>query len=115
VLATDDSGQLVVMVGFDGKATFNRLKITEVSSKNSNISFSIQLQLEESKAVFPKEEVFLAVGNPVRSSPLQVISRLNKRKRGSSTNGLNSSGGSAKKRARNDGDPNFVDITSLLV
>eukprot|EP01127_Copromyxa_protea_P009616 TRINITY_DN2280_c0_g1_i1.p1 TRINITY_DN2280_c0_g1~~TRINITY_DN2280_c0_g1_i1.p1 ORF type:complete len:471 (+),score=76.96 TRINITY_DN2280_c0_g1_i1:168-1415(+) len=110
-------GQLVAVVGSDGRAVFNRLKIMEVSSKHSHQSFAIQLQLEEIKKMFPGsvEEKVVSYGNPIRSSPLQVISRMNKRKRSSSASSLSSSGGCNKKRVRTESDPSFVDITSLLV
>lgn len=107
------------MVGIDGKAIFSKLKILDVSSKHNNQSFSIQLQLEEMKKSYSSsEEKIVLMGNPIRSSPLQVRSRTastspsNKRKRSTS---LSSSNGSSKKRSRGDGDPSFVDITALLV
>lgn len=108
-------GKIASLVGADGKASFNKLKIMDVSSKHYNRSFIIQLQLEEMKNSHSSaEERIVLLGSPVKSSPLHVTSRLNgKRKRSVS---LSSSGGNAKKRSRSDSDPtSFVDITPLLV
>jgi len=110
-------GHLVAMVGADGKACFNKLKIMDVSSKHSNQSFSIQLQLEEMKKSYSSaEEKIVPLGNPIKSSPLQVKSRMNKRKRSGSSS-LSNSGNSfpPKKRIRGEVDSSYVDITSLLI
>jgi hypothetical protein len=90
----------------------------DVSSKHSNQSFSIQLQLEEMKKSYTSaEEKIVPLGNPIKSSPLQVKSRMNKRKRSSSgSSSLSSSGnGFPKKRIRGEVDSSYVDITSLLI
>jgi len=111
-------GHLVAIVGADGKAIFNKLKIMDVSSKHSNQSFSIQIQLEEMKKSYTSaEEKIVPLGNPIKSSPLQVKSRMNKRKRSSSgSSSLSSSGnGFPKKRIRGEVDSSYVDITSLLI
>jgi hypothetical protein len=112
-------GNLVALVGIDGKACFNKLKIMEVSSKHRHQSFSIQLQLEEMKKSYSNnEDKITVVGSPIKSSPLHVQSRINKRRR---TNSTGSGGGSYsaavpnRKRSRSDFDSSYVDITSLLV
>jgi len=109
-------GHLVAIVGVDGKAVFNKLKIMDVSSKHSNQSFSIQIQLEEMKKSYTSaEEKIVPLGNPIKSSPLQVKSRMNKRKRSSSSSLSSSGNGFPKKRMRGEVDSSYVDITSLLI
>jgi hypothetical protein len=109
-------GHLVSAVGFDGKAVFNKLKIMDVSSKHRHQSFSIQLQLEELKKSFSaSEDKTTSLGNPIKSSPLHVQSRIsNKRRRsGGSPSGL--SNPVPRKRSRGEFDSSYVDITPLLV
>ena len=85
----------------------------EVSSKHRHQTFSIQLQLEELKKSYSSsEDKITNVGNPIKSSPLHVQSRINKRRR-SGSGSLNSSG--PKKRIRGEFDSSYVDITALLV
>jgi len=115
-------GNLVTLVGTDGKACFNKLKIMEVSSKHRHQSFSIQLQLEEMRKSYTNaEDKITALGVPVKSSPLHVQSRINKRKRTNSAGSGGSGGvgvggtGLSRKRLRADFDSSYVDITSLLV
>jgi len=106
-------GQLTCVVGADGKATFNKLKIMEVSSKHQHQDFCIQVQLEEVKKSFSSpEDKVRVIGNPVRSSPLHVQSRINNKRKRS----LSCSGGKYAKRARGDFcDSSYVDITPLLI
>jgi len=54
--------------------------------------------------------VVTSIGEAVKSAPLHVQSRINKRKRSCSFHG-----GRPKKRSRGESDCNYVDITSLLV
>jgi len=103
-------GHTLVPVSGEGYATFNKLKIMEVSSKHHHQAFSIQLQLQEicnaadgSVGVYP-------IGELLKLAPLHVQSRINKRKRG-----CLSGHGRPRKRARGESDCNYVDITPLLV
>jgi len=80
------------------------LKIMEVSSKHQHQAISIQIQLQQVRS-----GSFAPIGPAVKSSPLHVQSRINKRKRASS------GPGKPRKRSRGDSDINYVDITFLLV
>jgi hypothetical protein len=70
-------GQRTVVVQADGIASFSKLKIMEVSSKHQHQAFIIQFQLEYADEL----EKVLNIGEPVKSAPLHVQSRINKRKR----------------------------------
>jgi len=111
-------GQLVSIVGQDGRVSFNKLKIMEVSSKHQHQAFSIQLQLEEWRTdpFLSMEQKLRNVGNPAKCSPLHVQSRITKRKRSNhSSYKKDSESNPAKKRLRGEYDSSYVDITSLLV
>lgn len=86
----------------------------DVSSKHKHQAFAIQLQLEEVKKGSSGEEKITPVGNPLKSSPLHVQSRINKRRRSVGSNSLSASA-APRKRPRGEVDSNFIDITSLLV
>jgi len=95
-----------IPVTAEGSATFSKLKIMDVSSKHHHQSFSIQIQLQ-----VKKNDTFVNLGEPVKSASLHVQSRLNhKRKTTTST-----SQETPKKKLRTDTDTNYIDITSLLV
>jgi len=103
-------GHTVVPVSGEGYATFNKLKIMEVSSKHHHQAFSIHLQLQEiRKGSVNGTVAVVPIGEPVKSAPLHVQSRINKRKRSCSFHVR------PKKRSRGESDCNYVDITSLLV
>jgi len=114
-------GHTVVPVSGEGYATFNKLKIMEVSSKHHHQAFSIQLQLQElspgpSQGSDPSGSggtplpLVLPLGEITKLAPLHVQSRINKRKRS-----IFGSHGRPRKRARGESDCNYVDITPLLV
>jgi len=67
------------------------------------------------KSYTSSEEKITLAGNPIKSLPLHVQSRINKRKRSGSLTHSNGGLSSSRKRSRGDIDSNFVDITSLLV
>jgi len=99
-------GNTIVQVSSEGIATFNKLKIMEVSSKHHHQAFSIQIQLQEQSS----GEV-ISVGEPIKLAPLHVQSRINKRTRASTF----TTNGRPKKRTRGEAESNYVDITPLLV
>jgi len=100
----------MVPVSPEGYATFNKLKIMEVSSKHHHQAFSIQLQLQEIYNAADGSVGVHPVGEAVKLAPLHVQSRINKRKRS-----CFSGHGRPRKRARGESDCNYVDITTLLV
>jgi len=103
-------GHTVVPVSAEGIVTFSKLKIMEVSSKHHHQAFSINLQLQEIRKGSANGPVIVVpIGEPVKSAPLHVQSRINKRKRACSFHVR------PKKRVRGESDCNYVDITSLLV
>jgi len=102
-------GHTIVPVSGEGFATFNKLKIMEVSSKHHHQSFSIQLQLQEIRKGSGNGVDVVSIGEVVKSAPLHVQSRINKRKRSCSFHVR------PKKRVRGESESNYVDITSLLV
>jgi len=79
----------------------------DVSSKHHHQPFSIQLQLQEIK----KTASVINIGEPVKSTPLRVQSRINK-KAPSRSNIFNLK---TKKKSRSEIDCNYIDITPLLV
>jgi len=106
-------GHVTVPITPEGLGTFNKLKIMEVSSKHHHQAFSIQIQLQEIRTVEPRFPIMMtihSIGEPVKSSPLHVQSRINKRKRS-----FLGHHGRPRKRSRGESDCNYVDITSLLV
>lgn len=103
-------GHTMVPVSPEGYATFNKLKIMEVSSKHHHQAFSIQLQLQEIYNAADGSVGVHPVGEAVKLAPLHVQSRINKRKRS-----CFSGHGRPRKRARGESDCNYVDITTLLV
>jgi len=100
----------MVPVSGEGYATFNKLKIMEVSSKHHHQAFSIQLQLQEISNAADCTVNLSPIGVVVKLAPLHVQSRINKRKRT-----CFSGHGRPRKRARGESDCNYVDITPLLV
>eukprot|EP01124_Arcella_intermedia_P031935 TRINITY_DN7344_c0_g1_i1.p1 TRINITY_DN7344_c0_g1~~TRINITY_DN7344_c0_g1_i1.p1 ORF type:complete len:527 (+),score=25.69 TRINITY_DN7344_c0_g1_i1:152-1732(+) len=100
-------GNTIVTVTTEGTATFNKLKIMEVSSKHHHQAFSVSLQLQEIRKGNPSQSV--PIGESVKSSALHVQSRMSKRKRSSSQSSK------PKKRVRGEAECNYVDITPLLV
>jgi len=102
-------GHTVLPVSAEGYVTFNKLKIMEVSSKHHHQSFSIHLQLQQIHKGLNGAVEVVPLGESVKSAPLHVQSRINKRKRPCSFHVR------PKKRARGESDCNYVDITSLLV
>jgi len=102
-------GHVCVLVGSDGLVSFNKLKIMEVSSKYQHQAFCIQFQLEELKA-----SVARPIGAPIKSIPLHVQSRVNKRKKSltSSTDGmdLRSSNDSLYKKVKVEENSQFKAI-----
>jgi len=103
-------GHTMVPVSAEGYATFNKLKIMEVSSKHHHQAFSIQLQLQEIYNAADGSIGVHPLGEVVKLAPLHVQSRINKRKRS-----CFSGHGRPRKRARGESDCNYVDITTLLV
>jgi len=103
-------GHTVVPVSGEGYATFNKLKIMEVSSKHHHQAFSIQLQLQEISNAADGIVGVNPIGEIVKLAPLHVQSRINKRKRT-----CFSGHGRPRKRSRGESDCNYVDITPLLV
>jgi len=103
-------GHTMVPVSGEGYATFNKLKIMEVSSKHHHQAFSIQLQLQEICNAADGSLGVSPIGESVKLAPLHVQSRINKRKRS-----CFSGHGRPRKRARGESDCNYVDITPLLV
>jgi len=104
-------GHTQVPVSSEGYATFNKLKIMEVSSKHHHQAFSILLQLQEIFNGANGSTTVNPVGEVLKLAPLHVQSRINKRKRSS----FNGHGRPSRKRARGESDCNYVDITPLLV
>jgi hypothetical protein len=100
-------GYTILPITTEGHATFNKLKIMDVSSKHHHQPFSIQLQLQEIK----KTGSVINIGEPVKSAPLRVQSRINK-KAPSRSNIFNLK---TKKKSRSELDCNYIDITPLLV
>jgi len=100
-------GYTILPITTEGHATFNKLKIMDVSSKHHHQPFSIQLQLQEIK----KTASVINIGEPVKSTPLRVQSRINK-KAPSRSNIFNLK---TKKKSRSEIDCNYIDITPLLV
>jgi hypothetical protein len=72
-------GHTTVPVLPDGSITFNKLKIMEVSSKHYHQSFCIHFQLEQIDPLH--SEVVIPLGDPIKSFPMHVQSRITKRKR----------------------------------
>jgi len=100
-------GYTILPITPEGYATFNKLKIMDVSSKHHHQPFSIQLQLQEIK----KTGSAVSIGEPIKSAPLRVQSRINKKTpTRSSVFNLKT-----KKKTRGDVDCNYIDITPLLV
>jgi len=102
-------GQTVVHVSDDGSAIFSKLKIMEVSSKYQTKAFSIKFQLEENY-----RSTIMPIGKAVEHSPIQALSRINKRKRTVNETTEENPPPKPRKRARGD-DSKYVDITALLV
>jgi len=100
-------GYTILPITPEGYATFNKLKIMDVSSKHHHQPFSIQLQLQEIK----KTGSVVSIGEPIKSAPLRVQSRINKK--GTTRSSLFNL--KTKKKSRTDLDCNYIDITSLLV
>jgi hypothetical protein len=100
-------GYTILPITPEGYATFNKLKIMDVSSKHHHQPFSIQLQLQEIK----KTGSVVSIGEPIKSAPLRVQSRINKK--GTTRTSLFNI--KTKKKSRTDIDCNYIDITSLLV
>jgi len=101
-------GYTILPITPEGYATFNKLKIMDVSSKHHHQPFSIQLQLQEIK----KTGSVVNIGEPIKSSPLRVQSRINKKGTTTRSSLFNTK---SKKKTRQDLDCNYIDITSLLV
>jgi hypothetical protein len=101
-------GYTILPITTEGHATFNKLKIMDVSSKHHHQPFSIQLQLQEIKKIAGS---VINIGEPVKSAPLRVQSRINK-KAPSRSNIFNLK---TKKKSRSELDCNYIDITPLLV
>jgi len=106
-------GHTQVPVSSEGYVTFNKLKIMEVSSKHHHQAFSIQLQLQEILNEVDGNLSAVPLGEIVKLAPLHVQSRINKRKRSSSS--YNSNHVKQRKRTRGESDSSYVDITPLLV
>jgi hypothetical protein len=100
-------GYTILPITPEGYATFNKLKIMDVSSKHHHQPFSIQLQLQEIK----KTGSVVSIGEPIKSAPLRVQSRINKK--GTTRSSLFNL--KTKKKSRTGLDCNYIDITSLLV
>jgi len=100
-------GYTILPITPEGYATFNKLKIMDVSSKHHHQPFSIRLQLQEIK----KTGSVVSIGEPIKSAPLRVQSRINKK--GTTRSSLFNI--KTKKKSRTDLDCNYIDITSLLV
>jgi len=80
----------------------------DVSSKHHHQPFSIQLQLQEIK----KTGSVVNIGEPIKSAPLRVQSRINNKKGIPRENVFNLK---TKKKNRTELDCNYIDITPLLV
>jgi len=102
-------GYITLPITPEGYATFNKLKIMDVSSKHHHQPFSIQLQLQEIK----KTGSVVDIGDPIKTAPLRVQSRMSKK--GTSRSSMFNIKTIQKKKTRIDLDCNYIDITPLLV
>jgi len=102
-------GTLTLPITQEGYATFNKLKIMDVSSKHHHQPFSIQIQLQEIKS----GSICVNIGDPIKSAPLRVQSRINNNKKATPRSNLFNL--KTKKKTRTDIDCNYIDITPLLV
>jgi len=103
-------GYITLPITPEGYATFNKLKIMDVSSKHHHQPFSIQLQLQE----INKTGSVVDIGEPIKTAPLRVQSRLSKK--GTPRASMFNHKTIHKKKTRiGDLDCNFIDITPLLV
>jgi len=102
-------GYTLLPITPEGYATFNKLKIMDVSSKHHHQPFSIQLQLQEIK----KTGSVVDIGDPIKTAPLRVQSRMSKK--GTSRSSMFNIKTIQKKKTRIDLDCNYIDITPLLV
>jgi len=97
-------GFTVLAINEEGTTVFNKLKIMEVTSKYNYHPFCINLQLQK-----VKEGTVENIGEPLRTSPLVVQSRLYK------TNPKeNTIKPIIKKRSSHNRDSKYIDITPLL-
>jgi len=103
-------GTLILPITQEGYATFNKLKIMDVSSKHHHQPFSIQFQLQEIKS----GSACVNIGDPIKSAPLRVQSRINSNKKATPRSNLFNLK-TNKKKSRTDIDCNYIDITPLLV
>jgi len=111
VIEMTSDGKQLILQGFtalaindDGNTVFNKLKIMEVTSKYNYRPFCINLQLQK-----VKEGTVENIGEPIRTSPLVVQSRLYK-----SNPKENIIKPIIKKRSSHNRDSKYIDITPLL-
>jgi hypothetical protein len=102
-------GYITLPITPEGYATFNKLKIMDVSSKHHHQPFSIQLQLQEIK----KTGSVVDIGDPIKTAPLRVQSRMSKK--GTPRSSVFNIKTIQKKKTKIDLDCNYIDITPLLV
>jgi len=102
-------GYITLPITPEGYATFNKLKIMDVSSKHHHQPFSIQLQLQEIK----KTGSVVDIGDPIKTAPLRVQSRMSKK--GTPRASMFNLKTIQKKKTRIELDCNYIDITPLLV